>query len=300
MGGGSYSFTSRSTRAKEMGWDSKSTYEVFEQRNINSEMSPYGVQLRESRDSEEHPNSFPIIIALDVTGSMTSVPHYIVQKGLPMIMDKIIQRGIADPQILFMAIGDHEYDDSPLQVGQFESSDALLDHWLTKVYLEGGGGGNDSESYHLAWYFAARHTETDSFVKRGEKGVLITIGDEPYFKNVFKNDLRKIMGDGEYADYKTAHLLDMAQKTYHCHHIHIACTGAGSMESTKNVWRELMGDNLHIAAQREDVSTIIADIVCKAKGNSKVEEKITEDVREENAEVESSDYQYQFINKNKN
>ena len=69
-------------------------------------------------------------------------------------MDKIIQSGIKDPQVLFLAIGDHECDTSPLQVGQFESSDELLEHWLTHVWLEGGGGGNRGESYALAWHFA--------------------------------------------------------------------------------------------------------------------------------------------------
>ena len=48
------------------------------------------------------------ILALDVTGSMGSIPHYLVKDGLPNIMDGLIKKGIADPQVLFMGIGDHE------------------------------------------------------------------------------------------------------------------------------------------------------------------------------------------------
>ena len=85
---------------------------------------------------------------------MGHVPHALVQDGLPHIMETILKKGVEDPQVLFLAIGDHTCDEAPLQVGQFESSDELLDRWLTDVYLEGHGGGNDGESYMLAWYFA--------------------------------------------------------------------------------------------------------------------------------------------------
>ena len=122
MGCGTYSSAAREIRAVENGYHSKSTRDIFTERSLNSEMSPYGLDVRESRDSAEHPDSFPIIIALDVTGSMGSIPTYLVKKGLPDIMDKIIKSGIKGPQVLFLGIGDHEYDDAPLQVGQFESS----------------------------------------------------------------------------------------------------------------------------------------------------------------------------------
>ena len=75
MGSGSYDYSSRSLRAQSAGYNTKSTHEIFESRSINVAMSPLGIDIRESRDSAEHPNSYPIIIALDVTGSMGSIPH---------------------------------------------------------------------------------------------------------------------------------------------------------------------------------------------------------------------------------
>ena len=226
-------------------------------------MNPYGVRIRESRDSSEHPNSLSIILALDVTGSMGSIPHHLVKQGLPNIMGNIMQHGIKDPQLLFLAVGDHECDQSPLQVGQFESSDELLDKWLTDVYLEGGGGGNAGESYLLAWYFAGFHTAIDCFEKRNRKGFLFTIGDEPTLREIPAKALKSIMGEGQYQNYSAAELLDKARERYRVYHLHIRETGAGSAQTTVDGWKQLMGPNLIVIDRHEKVSDAIADIVCQ-------------------------------------
>jgi hypothetical protein len=261
MGWGSYSVDNRTSRATSLGYDTKSTYEIFTQRQINNAMNPHGVTLRESRDNADHPNSLAIIIALDVTGSMGSVPHHLVKDGLPLIMGDIIQRATPDPQVLFLAIGDHECDSAPLQVGQFESSDELLDKWLTDVYIESGGGGNAGESYLLAWYFAAFHTATDCIEKRNQKGFLFTIGDEPTLKKISGKVLKNIMGDGQYSDVPANVLLDEARKMYNVYHLHIRETGAGSRVETVDGWKQLMGDNLIVINKHEDVAKTIADII---------------------------------------
>ena len=279
MGSGYYSYESRSLRATLEGYDTKSADQIFSKR-FDSEMNPKGVILRESRDSNDHPNSIPIIIALDVTGSMRDVPHYLIKSGLPLIMTKIIKSGILDPQILFLAVGDHECGDkAPLQVGQFESSDELLDKWLEKVYLEGGGGGNEGESYGLAHYFAGFHTKTDSFEKRNQKGFLFTIGDEPNLKNYSSTDLKRIMGDGQYGNYSDSQLIEKAKETYHVYHLHVTETGAGSIPSTIKKWRNLLEENVIIVESKSDVADKIADIVTRFKFNStSTNNSITEEV----------------------
>lgn len=276
MGLGSYSVDMRSVRATAMNYANASTQEIFKEKSINNAMSPYGVKIRESRDSKDHPKSLAIVLALDETGSMGSIPTYLVKQGLPHIMDSIIKAGIPDPQMLFLGIGDHECDQSPLQVGQFESNDELLDHWLTKLYLEGGGGGNGGESYLLAWYFAGKHTSIDCFEKRNEKGFLFTVGDEPCLTHISKATLRNLMGEGEYKDYTASELLEEAKKTYNVYHLNILEGNQGSSSRTLSTWKELLGDNLINVKKREDVSNIIADIVSK---NSKVEESIKKDTQ---------------------
>jgi hypothetical protein len=261
MGMGNYSLDNRAKRSKAKGYSSRSLREIFSQREINRAMNPYGIKIRESRDSEEHPDSVAIILGLDVTGSMGSIPHHLVQEGLPKIMGRIIQSGTKDPQLMFLALGDHEYDQSPLQVGQFESSDDLLDKWLTNVYLEGGGGGNTGESYLLAWYFAAFHTSIDCFEKRKNKGFLFTIGDEPTLPDIPAKALKNIMGDGQYESFHATTLLDKARELYHVYHLHIKQTYAGKMQETMDGWKQLLGDHLIILEHHEEVSTVLPEII---------------------------------------
>jgi hypothetical protein len=266
MGSGSYDVHTRGIRSKALGYDSLASTKIFKSRKINNAMNPSGIKVRESRDSAEHPNSVAIIVALDVTGSMGQVPHELVKHGLPTMMGNIIQAGEPDPQVLFLGIGDHECDDSPLQVGQFESSDEKLDQWLTDIFLEGGGGGNAGESYLLAWYFAANHTSIDCFEKRQRKGLLFTIGDEPTLRKLPKGSVKQIMGDeGQYGDYTASELLAKAQEKYEVFHVHIKQTGAGQRQETIDGWKQLLADNLLIANKHEDVAMIIANQVMKSK-----------------------------------
>lgn len=262
MGRGTYSSISRGFSAKAKGYTdmTKTTAEVFTQRIIHTEMSPNGV-FRESRDSAEHPNTVPIGIALDITGSMGRVPRMFIADGLPTIVEIIFQAGIKDPQIMFMAIGDHEYDRAPLQVGQFESSDELMDKWLEKVYVEGGGGGNGGESYFLAWVFAGYHTEHDAFKKRGQKGFLFTIGDEAVLPQISERKLQEITGRGQYAGYTAHDFLAKAQETYEVYHLHITETMAGRDLRDQAKWKELLGDHVIFVDDYQKIPSIIAGIV---------------------------------------
>lgn len=237
MGSGFYSVFDRSVRADSLGFGSKSTEEIFKQRSISPEMDPRGLTFRESRDSEEHPTSLAIIIALDETGSMGRIPHDLVKDGLPTIMDKIISSGIEHPQVLFLGIGDHKCDNAPIQVGQFESSDALLDHWLTSVYLEGGGGGNGGESYSLAHYVAGFHTSIDCFEKRNQKGILFTIGDEHNHLSYNASSLKSLFGVNEASSYTSYELIAKAQEKYHVFHINLS-----DDRGVKESWKKLLGE----------------------------------------------------------
>ncbi len=163
-------------------------------KSAHPSLSPHGVIFRECRDSAVHPEAVPIVITLDVTGSMSEVPR-IVQAKLPALMGLLIRKGFLDhPAICIMAIGDQTSDRVPLQVGQFEAGAEIEDN-LTNLYLEGGGGGHITESYELGLYFVARHTVTDHWEKRGSKGYLFVIGDEIPYASVNPDQVKSVMGE---------------------------------------------------------------------------------------------------------
>ena len=262
MGYTSYNLQSRSVRADSLGYKTKSVDDLFEQkrkRDIHESMEPSKALLREARDSETHPLSVPIILALDETGSMGKIPEYLVREGLPHMMSNIIERGVPDPSVLFLAIGDHKSDRHFLQVGQFESGDEELDTWLTRMYPEGNGGGNGGESYSLAWYYAANHTSTDSFEKRGKKGFLFTVGDEPCHQTIPASAIKELMGENPERSFSDVELLTAAQKMYNVYHLHImeGYTGYRSL----SYWKELLGENCVEVEDYRNVHKIIAQIV---------------------------------------
>lgn len=265
MGTQSYSFEERARRATSSGYHTKSADDIFEQnrkRQIHDSMDPKGVKLREARDSAAHPRTVPIVVCLDVTGSMGRIPHSLVKDGLPHMMGTIIEYGTPDPALLFTANGDTKCDSYPFQVGQFESGDKELDQWLTRTYLEGGGGGNGGESYLLAWYFAAFHTVTDAWEKRKERGFLFTVGDEKCHNELSAQELHKLTGF-EYSRGASANdLLREAQKMYDVYHLNILEGAEG--RSSLSHWKEKLGDHCIAVADYNDVAKIIADIVVKS------------------------------------
>ena len=261
MGGGRFSNDAYKKLRKTKGYSNKSREEIFTSRNIDAEMDPTKALVRESRDSEEHPETVSIIVALDVTGSMGFVPEHIVKEALPDLIGSLMEAGIEDPQVLFLGIGDFIYDAAPLQVGQFESSAELLDRWLTRVYLEGGGGGNNQEGYNLAHLFAARHTSIDCWEKRKQKGFLFTIGDEPVFPTIPAEIIKRYTCAEEAETITTENIIKEAQEKYNVFHMHLEHNEWSKREHRKGNWKALLGDNFIEIADFKTVAKRIAQEV---------------------------------------
>lgn len=272
MGGGSYNYIKAQSRS--FAASSRSNTEIFRQRSISNGMNIRN-KVREARDSEEHPESFPIIIALDTTGSMGDIPRDLVINSLPEIMKTIIEAGVPHPQLCFVGVGDAYCDKYPIQCGQFESSDELMEKWLKLIHLEGGGGGNGGESYNLAWYFAARHTSIDSFIKRNKKGALITIGDEPCHKSIAANDIRYLFGDGSEGSITSTELLNRVRAQWEPYHIQMGNTQWDY--SVIEDWKKLIGDDHLVVLPRQDYKLIpvVTSIICKVYGLNGVNESGT-------------------------
>jgi hypothetical protein len=209
---------------------------------VHSALDPNGV-VRESRDSDEHPESVAISVLFDVTGSMRSVPRAL-QAKLPELLGLLLRKGYAkDPHIMFGAIGDATCDQAPLQVGQFES-DNRMDDDLGRILLEGGGGGQQTESYELAMYFMARHTMTDCATVRGRRGYLFIIGDEMAYGKVKKAEVKRIIGDDIAEDIPLRAMVAELKRRWDVYYILPAGTSYSGDATVLSFWRQLLGQNV--------------------------------------------------------
>lgn len=223
--------------------------------------SPFaGKPVRESRDNDDHPESLPVAMIFDVTGSMGDIPR-MLQEKLASLMDVIIAKaGIKDPQILVGAVGDSYADRYPFQVGQFES-DNRFDEQLRNIILEAGGGGQVMESYALAYRFAAYHTATDSFEKRGKKGYLFTMGDEMPWPTVTAEEVREIFGVGAEADETVEDLLAKAQERWEIFHLYALDGSYPNDDRITSRWRKLLGERVVMVEDSSLVCEIVAGLV---------------------------------------
>jgi hypothetical protein len=266
MGGGRFSESAyRSYSASTVG---KTTDEIYTSRALHKSLDPLGVALRESRDSEDNPRSTPLIVGLDVTGSMGMIADVIAREGLGTLFTGVLDRKpIEDPHVMFMGIGDANYDRAPLQVSQFEA-DARVIEQLALLYLEHGGGGNSFESYNLPWYFAANHTEHDSFVKRGKRGYLFTVGDEEAPHPLTVAQIKRFIGDTIEREIPTAELLRQVQRTYDVFHIIIEQGNHARSHGTmvRDSWTKLLGQRVISLADYTKLAETIVSAIEVAEG----------------------------------
>jgi len=241
----------------------RSRSEVFSRRSVRSEFDPRTIKLRESRDSEVNPASTAIIVAFDETGSMGNIPNVFVRDGLQTLVTEILDRKpVTDPHVMIMGVGDAWYDRAPLQVTQFEA-DLRIAEQLKDIYLEGGGGGNRFESYNLPWYFAARKTAIDCFEKRGKKGYLFTVGDEPPPPALLAEHVKSVFGDDIQGDLATADVLAMANHMYEVFHIVIEQGHyfQHSPEDVTGAWRDLLGQRAMMLSDYNKLAQVIVSAI---------------------------------------
>lgn len=230
-------------------------------------LDPQGLGIRESRDSDEHPSSNAVIISLDVTGSMGAVVRGI-HADLPRLHELLLgHHYLPDPQILFAAVGDATCDSVPLQVGQFES-DNRMDQNLENMILEGGGGGQQTESYELMLYVAARHTATDCWDKRRRKGYLFMIGDEMAYPALKRQEIQRLIGpSAPQADIPLEQLIAEVRERYHLFYVIPGGASNGRDRHIIHFWETLLGQD-HVLRLKDpaDTSESIAQTIGLTEG----------------------------------
>jgi hypothetical protein len=232
--------------------------QVFQSNGCHPGMNPLGVTVRESRDSEAHPDSVGVVFALDVSGSMGEIPQRLATETMPLFMESVLTV-LPDPQVLFIAFGNAWADRSPLQVGQFESEAALIDRWLAATHLEGGGGGL-GESYDLAMYFAARHTSMDCFEKRRRKGYFFMTGDEVPFTHLPAAQVQTVLGEALNGPIAIHDVATMVTEMFHAFFLIPDAARAEQFEC-EGTWRMLWSDRVIVLGAPEDTAVACALLI---------------------------------------
>ena len=235
-----------------------SASQVYTQHYLNAKLNPKGV-IRECVDSEEHPNTIPVILALDVTGSMGQTAVEVAAE-LNKIMTKLYEE-VQDVEFMIMGIGDLYCDDAPLQVSQFES-DIRIAEQLDQLWFEFGGGGNLWESYTAPWAFGISQIQLDCW-KRGKKGIIITMGDEELNPELDIVDYNNKVSDSEHQFNKnidTKELYNLAKDKFSIYHINVK---HGYRDPDMDRWYDVLGKENVITVPVAGVAQAITDIVLK-------------------------------------
>lgn len=241
----------RSAQAAASGNISGSIADILNPRKLNRALFPRGVREACFEAGKEDEGLTPIIISLDLTGSMNQVP-FVMQKEIPHLLTTLQEQGLTQrPNLLFMGHDDEHVSATPdaaFQISQFEIGDQRLAEALNEMVIPSNGAGNDGEAYHLAFYATANHVRTDSFDKQGQKGFFFMICDEyPFYydgdfrTNGTKPNLAKdLFGDTIEKEVSILDSLKEVVKQWHVFILRPGHTSHGSNNKITKRWQELL------------------------------------------------------------
>lgn len=284
MGSGSFSTHSYACYNTSLGRDydhdtgrviAASLDQIYKSTSLDESLNPKKFKIRECVNSDEHPNTIPVILGLDVTGSMGSACKETAE-ALGVIINELYKK-FDDIEFCVMGIGDLAYDRAPVQMSQFES-DIRIAEALDKIYMEHGGGGNSYESYTAAWYMALKRTKLDCVEKQGRKGIIITMGDEPLNPYLPVHRLNDAVNATEQGDVETPELYKKVCEKFDVYHIAVDDPHDSYKyyeKEIKDSFGKLLGNRFKVSTINNLSQTIVecvSDSVNSGKGI------ITEDV----------------------
>lgn len=252
---------------------------------VHSNLDPKRINTKpfgklESRDSVDHPNSNPVLVVFDVTGSNYE-RAVDAQKRLPNLMD-LLNKYLTDPQVAVAANDDFDFvGHNSVQISDFESDNRVDDH-IRNIWLTRQGGGNDGESYDLILYAAARKTVLDSMEKRGKKGYLFMYADEPIFTKVKATEVKDVFGDTLERDIPISEIVEEARRLFnvfliwpeggyaHARQQYVTLFGKESVLTLQhpNLICELIASTIGLYEDKATPASIVTDLVAVGVSDS--------------------------------
>jgi hypothetical protein len=188
-------------------------------------------QLTDARKRIRSSSKNPLVIAVDVTGSMQRWPFEIFDR-LPLLYNTLSQYR-PDLEISFCAIGDAACDRWPLQTTDF-SKGFDLERYLKALYGEGGGG-DEPESYGLFAHWVNTHVT----LEQARRPFLIVFGDATMHETVQGGQISHFMGD-EHRDVDSVAAWQQVAKTWNTWFLRRP--GGRKGDSVHSQWSRAVGE----------------------------------------------------------
>jgi hypothetical protein len=201
----------------------------------------------------------PLIIAVDVTGSMASWPFEIFDR-LPLLFNTLVNYR-DDLEVCFAAIGDAACDRWPLQVTTFASG-FDLEQLLGSLYGEGGGG-DAPESYGLFAHWVNTHVEVP---EADETPFLIVYGDVTMHAKVPKGQIEHYLGDSVQGDVDAIKAWQEVSRTWNTWFLRRPTGNAG--DRVDRQWGQAIGAQkiMHIEDEQRAVDYAMG-LIARAWGH---------------------------------
>lgn len=113
------------------------------------------------------------------------------------------------------------------------------------------------------WYFGLNHTKLDCW-NRGQKGVIITMGDEPMNPYLPKKALSAVTGDDLQSDIETAQLYTDASEKFDIYHMYVKHGYGRYQENVHKTFGQLLDENHLKDTSVDKIADDIIDIVTNA------------------------------------
>jgi hypothetical protein len=210
----------------------------------------------------------PIVIAVDVTGSMKEYPKMIFEKLCILYNETVyfLPDKLKDSfEISFCAVGDAYSDAYPIQVTDFASK-ADLDKNLSLLFPEGGGGGQARESYELMAYYYAYRCQLANGGKK-PRPMFFFIGDENFYNRVNRSQIMEYIGDPPATDLITTDVFNELKKKFDTYMLRIPYDDAAEEAEINASWQSALGKDRVIMLKdpRRVVDTILGLIAANVE-----------------------------------
>lgn len=175
----------------------------------------------------------PIVVAVDVTGSMSSWPAEIFDR-LPLLY-QTLSKYRDDAEFAFTAIGDATCDQYPLQVNDFAKG-VDLEAKVNALGAEGGGGSHITESYELFGYYVLNHCKTPN----AKSPFLLIYGDEAFYDSVDPKQVEHYIGDKMQDTIPVKSIWDGLLQKFDLYLLHKPYSGSSDKEILE-IWAKAIG-----------------------------------------------------------